>query len=167
MTTQYQDQFPVERKLRHLTFDWAAKSVAEIGCNIGNLGAYVIARGAVSYVGSDLIPAYVAEGRRRHPTLDLRHAESADAPVDADVLVALGVFHHMSDAGITALLGRTTARWIVCEQPMGDLPFKNYFIRPGVWYVNALAEAGFTEYRTVRYGFSYPIDRAILVAHRP
>jgi SAM-dependent methyltransferase len=162
----YQDEFPVVRKLQHVPFDWKGKSVAEVGCNIGGLGLYALERGAVSYVGSDLIASYVEEGRRRHPELDLRHAESAAAPVDADVLVALGVFHHMRDEQITDLLARTSARWILCEQPMGDVPFKNYWIRPATWYANALFAAGFTSWVWYRYGFSYPIDRRILVGVR-
>ncbi|MCW5591065.1 MAG: class I SAM-dependent methyltransferase [Burkholderiales bacterium] len=163
---QYQDTFPIAHKLEHLRFDWQGKSVAEVGCNAGALAPYVTERGARSYVGSDLIASYVEAARARHPGFTYHHLESADAPVDADVLVVLGVFHHMSDEQVRALLHRTTAREVICEQPMSGLPFENYRMRPFHWYLQEFNAAGFAVVEIVPYGFRYPVERAILCAHR-
>lgn len=163
----YQDTFPVEKKIQSLKFDWTRKSVVEIGCNIGQLGNHVLNRGAQSYVGHDLIEAYVEEGKRRYPHLDLRCGKAQDADLSADVFVALGVFHHMDNASVIGCLSRTTATWAIIEQPMSSEKFQNYKMRSRSWYGNAFLAAGFERITEFDYGFYYPIERRILLAEKP
>jgi len=165
MTGFYQDVFTPGRKLRHLTLDWTGARVVDLGCNLGALGDYVLARGAASYVGVEADAGWAEEGRRRFPHLDIRTGTAGDADTDCDILCCLGLFHHVPDAGVSRILSRTTARVVVCEQPMGE-PFGVYRMRSEAWYRARLTKAGFTSIERVEYGFGYPVDRAILVGRR-
>jgi predicted TPR repeat methyltransferase len=162
----YQDTFPVAEKLKHLVFDWKGLSVAEIGCNTGQLGDYVLSRGAASYRGCDSNVEWLMEGRRRYPYLDLLVQRAQDFNVNADVLVALGVFHHMGAFDVIGVLARTTGRFLLMEQPMQAGEFQGYKMRPKDWYEASAAAAGFTSITEFKYGFSYPIPRSILLARR-
>lgn len=162
----YQDTFPVERKLQHLVFDWTGLSVSEVGCNIGQLGGYVLERGAASYRGCDTNAEWLEEGQRRYPNLDLKVGRAQDADLSADVFVALGVFHHVSAPDVEAMLARTTARFLLMEQPMREPPFQGYYMRPKGWYIATAAGAGFQHVTEFKYGFLYPVPRSILLCER-
>jgi SAM-dependent methyltransferase len=162
----YQDTFPVERKLQHLVFDWTGLSVSEVGCNIGQLGGYVLKRGAVSYRGCDTNSDWLAEGLRRYPNLDLSVGRAQNADLSADVFVALGVFHHVSAPDVEAMLTHTTARFLLMEQPMQKAGFQGYYMRPREWYVTAAERAGFINVTEFKYGFTYPVPRSILLCER-
>jgi trans-aconitate methyltransferase len=165
MATVYHDTFPPETKLRHLKLDWTGARVHDLGCNSGALGAYVLARGATHYAGWEVNADWAAEGRRRYPHLTIHTADVRQADLDCDILCCLGLFHHLNDATVEAILAVTTAHTVVTEQPMGD-PFQNYVMRPESWYRDALARSGFTNVERAEYGFSYPVDRAFLVGRR-
>ncbi|MFZ2152096.1 MAG: class I SAM-dependent methyltransferase [Minisyncoccia bacterium] len=162
----YQDTFPVAEKLKHLVFDWTGLSVVEIGCNTGQLGDYVLKQGAASYRGSDMNAEWLGEGQRRYPHLNLTVGRAQDADLRADVLVALGVFHHMSDFDVIGVLAGTTARVLLIEQPMRAEPFQGYKMRPKDWYKANVAAVGFTSVKEFKYGFTYPVPRSILLVAR-
>jgi trans-aconitate methyltransferase len=162
----YQDTFPPATKLQHVRLDWRGLAVVEVGCNIGMLGDYALERGAASYVGYDAKPAYITEGLRRRPHLALHVGRAEQADVACDLLVALGVFHHMPDADVQALLARTTAQAVLFEVPLSDKPFKTYRMRPRQWYDRAARAAGFTTCERFKYGFWYPVDREIFLWRR-
>lgn len=162
----YHDTFPIATKLKALTFDWTGHHVVDLGCNSGMLGPYVRERGAVSYVGWEANADWAAEGRRRHPGLTIRTGDVLEADLTgATVLCALGLFHHLRDETIATLFDRAPDV-MLCEQPMGVGPFRGYYIRTEDWYREALHAHGFAHVERVPYGFTYPIDRAILVARR-
>jgi SAM-dependent methyltransferase len=168
MSGFYHDTFPIETKLQHLPeglVDWGAKLVLDLGCNTGDLGPYVLARGAAHYVGWEVNAEWAEEGRRRHPELTIHTGAAQGADLGCDVLCCLGLFHHISSADVLDILKHTTARTIVIEQPMGG-PFKNYLMRPQRWYEDALRQVHCTTVTRVPYGFSYPVDRAILVGQK-
>lgn len=157
-------------KLRHLLFDWAGLRVVDLGANMGALGPYVLERGAVSYVGTELNVGWASAGRAMYGalkgwTLHIGNARDADLS-QADIVCALGLFHHMNDDDVRHVLQSTSAPRVLIEQPMGNSPLRNYKIRSKEWYVAELAEAGFTKVERFPYGFAYPIDRAILLAER-
>jgi SAM-dependent methyltransferase len=80
--------------------DLTGKSVLEVGCGLGDLGAYLIEQfPGLDYRGVDLSPRMIAEGRRSHPLLDLRVANVLDlGPGDgADVVLAQGIFYLLCD----------------------------------------------------------------------
>jgi SAM-dependent methyltransferase len=82
--------------------DYTGKSVLEVGCGFGDLGAFILSRYRdVDYLGIDISPRMVDEGRKEHPELDLR-AESVydlDPAETFDVVLAQGIFYLLgSDA---------------------------------------------------------------------
>jgi SAM-dependent methyltransferase len=164
--TYYHDTFPPATKLQHLTLDWAGQSVVDLGCNTGALGPYVLERGAASYVGYEANADWAAEGRRRYPHLTIHTNDVRDADLRCDILCALGLFHHLPDRVVGQIIRGTVAHTIVIEQPMGDAPFQRYQMRTEQWYRDLLTNAGYTTITRVPYGFSYPVDRAILVGTR-
>ena len=76
--------------------DMSGKSVLEVGCGFGDLGAFIRERyERVSYRGIDLSPRMVEEGRRVHPGLQLEVADILGlAGAEAyDFVVAQGIFY--------------------------------------------------------------------------
>lgn len=79
-----------------------ARSVLELGCAAGALGAALKARGGVTVVGVELDPAYAAVAAGRLDRVVVADAESflaGDAPPEApfDVLVCADVLEHLAD----------------------------------------------------------------------
>lgn len=165
----YQDQFPPAAKLRHVLLDWTGLRVLDLGANLGALGVYALERGAASYVGHEANAAWADAGRQRYGhvpgwTLHTGNARAADLG-GADILCALGLFHHMRDDDVRHILRTTTARRVLIEQPMGGA-FQHYLMRPQAWYRAELEEAGFGQIERFPYGFAYPVERAIFLADR-
>ena len=74
----------------------SGRSVLEVGCGFGDLGAYLRARyEGLSYRGIDLSPRMVEEGRRVHPGLELEVCDVLDVPDGErfDYVVAQGIFY--------------------------------------------------------------------------
>ena len=56
-------------------------SLLDVGCGLGELAGYLTGKGlAAGYVGVDISPAVLEEGRRRSPGLDLRHCDVFATP---------------------------------------------------------------------------------------
>jgi SAM-dependent methyltransferase len=78
--------------------------VLDLGCATGDILPYL---GDVDYVGVDLSPEYVARGRERFG--DGAEFRAGDATAidddlrDFDVVLALGVLHHLDDDGARGL----------------------------------------------------------------
>jgi SAM-dependent methyltransferase len=80
--------------------DLTGASVLEVGCGLGDLGAYLLERfDGITYRGIDVSPRMVEEGARAHPGLDLRQANVLDQPdaEGADVVLAQGIFYLLGD----------------------------------------------------------------------
>ena len=161
----YHDTFSPAKKLRHVTVNWEWARVLDLGCNTGALGPYVMERGAMSYRGVESNAEWAAEGRRRYPTMNIITADVRDVGLDCDILVCMGLFHHLPDDAVAKILGGTTAHTVVTEQPMGG-PFQTYKMRTETWYRQQFTAAGFPTVRRERYGFDYAVDRAFLIATR-
>ena len=74
----------------------AGKSVLEVGCGFGDLGAYLRSKyDGVRYLGIDVSRRMVEEGRRSHPELSLRVQDvlEMDGAVRFDVVLAQGIFY--------------------------------------------------------------------------
>lgn len=169
LIADYQSQFPPSQKLRHLSYDWSGRRVTEVGCNAGMLAPYVLARGAVSYLGSDYDRASVL--RARETVQDARttfvSAHIPEAPVGDDVLCAFGVFHHVPNDALLQVFATARdngVRTIIFENPFEPNPaHPSYHIRSHAWYLDTAARHGFIHSSTYQYGFTYPVDRRIVV----
>lgn len=76
--------------------DMSGKSVLEVGCGFGDLGAFIRERyERVTYRGIDLSPRMVQEGRQVNPGLLLEVANVLDLPgaEEYDFVVAQGIFY--------------------------------------------------------------------------
>ncbi|MGH2885576.1 MAG: class I SAM-dependent methyltransferase [Solirubrobacteraceae bacterium] len=81
--------------------DMSGKSVLEVGCGFGDLGASIRERyDRVTYRGIDLSPRMVQEGRRVNPGLELEVGNVLDLPgAEAyDFVVAQGIFYLLREA---------------------------------------------------------------------
>jgi 2-polyprenyl-3-methyl-5-hydroxy-6-metoxy-1,4-benzoquinol methylase len=159
----YQDMFPPQDKLKNLEFDWAGKSVIEVGCNIGKLRDYVLNRGAKSYKGYDHKEEYILEGQGRNPLADLKVMKAQKVTGECDVLCALGVFHHMEGDMIAKLLKNVKSKYIIFENPVGEKKLDPYKVRTKEWYFKLIGAKSVKEFQ---YGYSYPISRVIFVCER-
>lgn len=159
----YQDMFPPEEKLKNLKFDWFDRSVVELGCNIGKLEQYVINRGAASYQGFDHKNEYIEEGLSRNPDANIQVMRATEIKTNPDVLVALGVFHHLQPEAIQTFLKNNPSEYLLFECPVGHKPLDPYKVRPKEWYFDMI---GGKEVREFKYGFQYPIDRTIFLVKR-
>jgi hypothetical protein len=160
----YQDMFPPAKKLKHVQFDWAGKSYLEIGCNIGAFGDLVLNKGAKNYSGFDHKEEYILEGRSRFPHLQLMNVKAQNIELQSvDVLVALGVFHHMDERYIMEVLKNIQSKWLLFENPLGTKQLPPYKVRSKEWYFEIIKPKSVKEFE---YGFSYPIERKIFICER-
>jgi SAM-dependent methyltransferase len=80
--------------------------ILDIGCGTGSILEHLP---EVEYWGFDLSPAYIAAARKRHGTrgtfscLDVSQASASELP-RVDIVLALGVLHHLDDRGSLGLL---------------------------------------------------------------
>lgn len=74
--------------------DMNGKSVLEVGCGHGGLGAYLTSRyPGIRYTGIDVSAGLLELGAQAHPDLDIYRADLADIYASADVVVAQGIFY--------------------------------------------------------------------------
>ena len=78
--------------------DLAGKSLLDVGCGLGDLLAFLTARGiAVEYTGVDIVEKMVERARRQHPAARFIHADPfADDPFGEerfDVVFCSGTFN--------------------------------------------------------------------------
>lgn len=84
---------------------WPGMRLLDLGCGTGELLEHLE---AVSYVGVNLSEPYVRSANQRYGSAGafrVGNATAVDADlVDFDVVVAVGVLHHLDDAGAKGLL---------------------------------------------------------------
>lgn len=98
--------FGLYRKRIALLREWAGtdSSLLDVGCGVGSYSAATSGR----YMGVDLDERYIRYARQRRG--DQRHAflcaDVSELPVDErfDVVLAVDLLHHLTDAGATSLL---------------------------------------------------------------
>jgi SAM-dependent methyltransferase len=76
--------------------DLTGASVLEVGCGLGDFGAYLTERfDGLEYRGIDISTRMIEDGRRIHPQLDLRQCNLLDVADDEryDVVLAQGIFY--------------------------------------------------------------------------
>lgn len=162
----YQDTYPVENKLERVDYSWEKKLVLDIGCNIGGVGKYVFERGCSGYLGVDLNEEFIAEARRRYgyryKVKDALEAVREEAGT-FNVLIALGILHHLSDATVKKIFSLWN-KDIIFEVPTGEIKYKEYKVRTKEWYKDLL------NYKTVEILESgmnlskeYPFERLIFI----
>jgi SAM-dependent methyltransferase len=115
---------------------WDGASVADVGCGVGDLLAYLEDRGLeVRYWGCDLAPAMVAAARRKHPEARARFVVRDIArrglPRRFDYVVASGTFNVRGEdheahvrrtvAAMYAACRRAVAFNVLAPRPAGDL----------------------------------------------
>lgn len=91
-----QEALDVRYRVLGDAIDLSGKSVLEVGCGFGGLGAYLRGRFRdVDYTGIDVSEELVAAGRREHPELRLDVSDLLDLEAEPryDAVVAQGVFY--------------------------------------------------------------------------
>lgn len=73
------------------------KSVLEVGCGFGDLGAYLLERFNCHYQGIDVSGRMIEEGRRVHPNLRLHQRDVFEQREGADVVLAQGIFYLLGE----------------------------------------------------------------------
>jgi len=131
----YQDEVSSpQKKLENVNLELTDKSVLELGCNVGKLGVYALKRGAKSYTGVDTDEEVVKLGKKRYG-LDLRVADAEDIELEADVIIAMALFHHFDDDKVERIIDRIECKELVFEVPVGDHKgFDLYYCRTQDWY---------------------------------
>jgi SAM-dependent methyltransferase len=77
----------------------AGTRVLDVGCGLGDLAAAAVARGAAA-TGTDLAEGMLEAARRRHPGLELVHADGEDLPFEDgsfDATLSAFVINHLPD----------------------------------------------------------------------
>jgi SAM-dependent methyltransferase len=80
--------------------DLTGKTVLEVGCGLGDLGAYLLERyEGLDYRGIDISRRMIEGASHLHPGMDLRQANVLDLDVvdTADVVLAQGIFYLLGD----------------------------------------------------------------------
>ena len=116
----YQDEVTLPKdKLKNLDFDWKGKSVIELGANIGKLGVYVLEQGAKNYKGYDIDSSMVQIGIERY-SLDLEQMDITKGEFEADVVVAMALFHHLKEKDLIKVMESIHSKELVFEVPVGS-----------------------------------------------
>lgn len=114
----YQDVITPKEKLKHLTIDLKGKSVIDLGCNIGEVKPYVMELGASIYMGYDANKDFIHEASKRHGN-SFKHTDILKQKLfKADVVFALGLFHHLSDSELTHLISKIDCEMLIVESPI-------------------------------------------------
>lgn len=89
----------------------AGQRIVELGCGSGLLAPALLAMGARSYLGYDLSPVAIEHARRRAAERQLGDqarfevcAVEALPPLDADIVVSLGLLDWLDDAALETVL---------------------------------------------------------------
>src|SRR5690606_29440507 len=148
-------------KLRHLLIHPKGKSVIDLGCNIGEVYTYVKQYGALKYKGYDSNKEFIAEAIKRHgdnfECCDILNIKE----FKADIVFALGLFHHLNDAEIKQLVLKIECETLIVESPvLGER--KEYNVRSIEQYQKLLKPYQLVD--TVESGFKTPpVIRKILI----
>ena len=134
----YQDNSPVQEKLKNLKFDWRNKRVVDLGCNIGLLAQYLFYLGIKEYVGIDYNPSFIEEGLKRNPNLDLRCEDVTKVKLETDVLIALGLFHHLRKEEMIKVITNNVFKYLIVEVPTGEKEGIFRTLETEDWYINLL-----------------------------
>lgn len=165
----YQDNISCEEKLKHLVVDLKDKSVIDLGCNIGKMHKYCLDRDAKSYLGYDYNQLLINEAIGRNGNsykntrnvfkcVDLLKIES----LKADVVFALGIFHHFNYNDLIRLLSEINCKTLIIEVPVKGKS-NDYFVRSEKDYCNMLM-FGYELKESFQSGFKTPpIERRILL----
>ena len=114
----YQDVISPKEKLKHLSIDLKGKSVIDLGCNIGEVKPYVMGLGASIYMGYDANEDFINEAIKRHGN-SFKHTDILKQKVfKADVVLALGLFHHLNVAEIIQLISKIDCETLIVESPI-------------------------------------------------
>ena len=157
----YQDVITPAEKLKHLSIDLKDKSVIDLGCNIGEVKPYVMGLGAYMYTGYDSYKEFITEAIKRHGNdfmcIDILKAYN----FKADIVFALGLFHHLSDNEIKQLISKIECQTLIVESPiLGER--KEYNVRSFEQYQKLLKPYQLVD--KVESGFiTPPVIRKILI----
>lgn len=162
----YQDKYPVEAKLDAIEYNWNKKSVLDLGCNVGEVCKYVMNRGASEYNGVDANEMYIQEAKSRNPQMEdsfhlMDAVDGVNKFLQADVVVALGLFHHLSDSAVRDIIKGCNGD-LIFEVPTGENEYSEYRVRTKQWYCDLMygwrvlvLDSG------MPVDSSYPFDRLI------
>lgn len=114
----YQDVITPKEKLKHLSIDLKGKSVIDLGCNIGEVKPYVMNLGASIYMGYDANKDFIDEAIKRHGN-SFKHTDILKQKLfKADIVFALGLFHHLSDNEVKQLISKIDCEMLIAESPI-------------------------------------------------
>lgn len=160
----YQDVITPKEKLKHLSIDLKGKSVIDLGCNIGGLKPYVMELGASIYMGYDANKDFIDEAIKRHGNSFKRTDILKQKLFKADIVFALGLFHHLSDSELTHLISKIDCEMLIVESPIIGQR-KEYNVRSIEDYEKLLYPYYLTD--TIASGFKTPpVLRKILIFER-
>lgn len=160
---QYQENISPEEKLAPLQFDFKDKSVIDLGCNIGLVSDYVFKRGASDYYGIDNNTDYEKYWEGKKGVFALTDLKDRKWFI-ADVIMAIGIFHHLTDKELIETISKIKAETIIIESPTQGQS-KNYNIRSVEQYQEYLPEYKLTQRHDS--GFKTPpVKREIMVFQR-
>lgn len=157
---QYQENITPEEKLKPLDFDFIDKSIIDLGCNIGLVSNYVFERGAKSYFGIDNNPDYVKYWDGKEGKFQLKNLNELKT-LKADVIMAIGIFHHLSNIELVELISKIKAESIIIESPTQGQS-KNYNVRTVEQYKQYLSEYKLTNRHDSGF-ITPPVKREIMV----
>lgn len=111
--------------------------ILDIGCSTGTCASRIVDFSKNDYTGIDIHPGYAETAGKRFPqarflSMDARQLQFADASFDLVVIV--GVLHHMPDEVVLAAL-KEAARVL---KPAGHILIAEPVFTPGRWISNFL-----------------------------
>jgi SAM-dependent methyltransferase len=126
--------------------DFNQKSVLDIGCGFGEFGNFLSKRyKGVKYLGIDIVPEFIDEGRRKYPYLKLEVADYLERPDlgKFDIVIASGVLNSNVEnnlgyrkRAISAMFAYTTD--IFAFNMLGSYPQPENDPKSNVWYADSL-----------------------------
>lgn len=139
----YQDEILMSRKLENLTYDWAGKSLLDLGCNAGKLWEITKPEGATKYLGVDISKDMIEVGQERYEDAEFVTGDVnkvIDKSVDYDVTVAMALFHHFTSRKLRGVIKRIKSKELVFEVPVGSNDVGLYQLRDEKWYRDMIEE---------------------------